>query len=95
MLAKYTADKAKYDEEVKVWKPLADEAKKENKPVPPAPRNPQPVGKAGEANSGKIGQLFEAFIRPYVGYAIKGVLWDQGESRTNIAWWINTRSWAR
>ena len=85
LLAKYTADKAKYDEEVKVWKPLAEEAKKENKPAPPAPRGPQPVGKAGEANSGKIGQLFEAFIRPYVGYAIKGVLWDQGESRTNIA----------
>jgi sialate O-acetylesterase len=85
LLAKYQADKAKYDEDFKVWKPLADAAKKENKPVPPGPRAPQAVGKAGEANSGKIGQLFEAFIRPYVGYAIKGVLWDQGESKTNIA----------
>jgi sialate O-acetylesterase len=85
LLAKYNVDKAKYDEDVKVWKPLADAAKAENKPVPPGPRAPQPVGKAGEANSGKIGQLFETFIRPYVGYAIKGVLWDQGETKTNIA----------
>jgi len=29
--------------------------------------------------------LFESFIRPYVGYGIRGVLWDQGESKTNIA----------
>jgi sialate O-acetylesterase len=32
-----------------------------------------------------MGQLFESFIRPYVGYAIRGVLWDQGESKTNVA----------
>lgn len=85
LVTKYNADKAKYDEDYKVWKPLADAAKAEGKNPPPGPRAPQPVGKAGEANSGKIGQLFEAFIRPYVGYGIKGVLWDQGESGTNIA----------
>ena len=85
LMAKYNVDKAKYDQDLAIWKPLADAAKKEGKQPPPAPRGPQAVGKAGEANSGKIGQLFEAFIRPYVGYAIKGVLWDQGESRTNIA----------
>ena len=84
LVAKYAVDKAKYDAEFAIWKPLADAAKKEGKTVPPGPRGPQPVGKAGETNSGKVGQLFEAFIRPYVGYGIKGVLWDQGESRTNI-----------
>jgi len=84
LVAKYAVDKAKYDAEFAVWKPLADAAKKEGKAPPPGPRGPQPVGKAGETNSGKVGQLFEAFIRPYVGYGIKGVLWDQGESRTNI-----------
>lgn len=83
--AKYDVLKAKFDQEMAAWKPLADAAKKEGKQPPPGPRAPQGVGKAGEANSGKIGQLFEAYIRPYVGYAIKGVLWDQGESRTNIA----------
>lgn len=83
--AKYDVLKAKFDQELAVWRPLADAAKKAGKPVPPGPRAPQGVGKAGEANSGRIGQLFEAYIRPYVGYGIKGVLWDQGESRTNIA----------
>ncbi|MEY4485132.1 MAG: hypothetical protein RL693_2584, partial [Verrucomicrobiota bacterium] len=82
--AKYDVLKAKFDEEFAKWKPLADQAKQEGKPAPPGPRTPQGVGKPGEAVGGKVGQLFESFIRPYVGYAIKGVLWDQGESRTAI-----------
>jgi sialate O-acetylesterase len=87
LVAQYNVAKAKYDEELAAWKTATEAAKKEGKDakdLPKPPRGPQPVGKAGEAGSGKIGQLFEAFIRPYVGYAIKGVLWDQGESRTNI-----------
>ena len=84
LTAKYKEAKAKWDEEFAKWKPLAEAAKKEGKQPPPAPRAPQTVGKPGETNSGKVGQLFEQFIRPYVGYGIKGVLWDQGESRTNI-----------
>ncbi len=83
-LAKFAVAKKKYDEDLAAWKPLAEAAKKEGKPQPQAPRAPQQPGKAGETNGGKVGQLFEAFVRPYVGYAIKGVLWDQGESRTNI-----------
>ena len=83
-LAKFAVAKKKYDEDLAAWKPLAELAKKEGKPQPPAPRAPQQPGKAGETNGGKVGQLFEAFVRPYVGYAIKGVLWDQGESRMNI-----------
>ncbi len=85
LTAKYNEAKAKYDQELAAWKPLAEAAKKEGKPQPPAPRAPQAVGKAGEVNSGKMGMLFESYIWPYVGYAIKGVLWDQGESKTNVA----------
>ena len=84
VLAKYEVLKKKYDDDFAAWKPLADAAKKDGKPLPPGPRAPQLPGKAGETNGGKVGQLFEAFVRPYVGYAIKGVLWDQGESKTNI-----------
>jgi sialate O-acetylesterase len=84
LVTAYTAAMAKYNLELAAWKPLAEAAKKAGTKAPPAPRGPQPVGKAGETNTGKVGQLFEAYIRPYVGYAIKGVLWDQGESRTNI-----------
>jgi sialate O-acetylesterase len=31
-----------------------------------------------------VGNLYEAHIRPFVGYGIRGVLWDQGESGTAI-----------
>lgn len=85
LMAKYTVEKAKWDVELAAWKKQAEAAKKEGKEPTRPPRGPQPVGKAGEPNFGKVGQLFEQFIRPYVGYGIKGVLWDQGESRTNIA----------
>lgn len=84
LLAKYAENKAKFDVEFAKWKAIADAAKKAGKEVPRGPRAPQGVGKPGETNSGKVGQLFELYVRPYVGYAIKGVLWDQGESRTNI-----------
>jgi sialate O-acetylesterase len=84
LLAQYQKDKAKFDVDFAAWKKEADEAKKQGKPAPRGPRAPTLPGKPGETNGGKVGQLFEAYIRPYVGYAIKGVLWDQGESRTNI-----------
>ncbi len=85
LLKKYEAEKALWEPKMAEWKVKAEEAKKAGQPLPPAPRAPQGVGKAGEANTGKIGQLFESYIRPYVGYGIRGVLWDQGESKTNIA----------
>lgn len=81
MVAKYNADKAKFDQDQAAWQAL-DQAGKQD--AQKQPRPPKPPGTPGEAAKGKIGQLFEAHIRPYVGYAIKGVLWDQGESRTNI-----------
>lgn len=84
LLKQYEADKAKYEIELAAWKESAAAAKKAGKPAPRGPRAPKPPGKPGETNGGKVGQLFEQFIRPYVGYGIKGVLWDQGESRTNI-----------
>jgi sialate O-acetylesterase len=31
-----------------------------------------------------VGYLFEAHLRPVVGYAMRGVLWDQGESGTAL-----------
>jgi sialate O-acetylesterase len=82
---KYDADKAKWDADMAEWKRLEAEAKAAGKTPPRAPAAPRAVGRAGEANSGKIGFLFEALIRPVVGYGIRGVLWDQGESKTNIA----------
>jgi sialate O-acetylesterase len=84
MMKKYEDEKAKFDTELVAWKEASAKAKTEGKPAPRGPRAPKIPGKPGETNGGKVGQLFEQFIRPYVGYGIKGVLWDQGESRTNI-----------
>ena len=81
MVAKFNADKAKFDQDLAAWQALDQAARQDTKKQPHAPK---PIGTPGEAEKGKIGQLFEAHIRPYVGYGIKGVLWDQGESRTNI-----------
>ncbi|MCX8510138.1 MAG: hypothetical protein ORN83_00145, partial [Chthoniobacteraceae bacterium] len=83
--AKYDEEKIGWDTKMVEWKKEEAAAKAGGKTPPRPPRAPQAVGKAGEVNSGKMGQLFESYIRPYVGYAIRGVLWDQGESRTNVA----------
>ena len=84
LLAKFEQDMATYQQDLAKWKIDAEDAKKSGKPPPRGLPKPAKPGQPGEAKDGKIGQLFEAYIRPYVGYAIKGVLWDQGESRTNI-----------
>jgi sialate O-acetylesterase len=60
---------------------LANKAKAEGKP---APRQSQKPVAAGEATSGKIGDLYAANIQPIVPFAIRGVLWDQGESGTAL-----------
>jgi sialate O-acetylesterase len=39
---------------------------------------------AGAAKPHKFGDLYARFIEPKVPYGIRGVLWDQGESRTQI-----------
>ena len=82
---KYEAEKAKWDADMVEWKRAEAEAKAAGKTPPRAPAAPRPVGRAGEAHSGKIGSLYETLIRPYAGFGIRGVLWDQGESKTNIA----------
>lgn len=82
-MAKYKPLKEKFDQDFAAWKVVADDAKKEGKTPPRAPGAPPVPLHAGEPR-GKIGNLFESFVRPYVGYAIKGVLWDQGESGTAI-----------
>lgn len=38
----------------------------------------------GTTDTREIGGLYETHIRPLVGYGIRGVLWDQGESGTGL-----------
>jgi sialate O-acetylesterase len=70
----------KYEAALAKWEKDADAAKKDNKKPPAKPQAPR---KAGEA-ARKIGNLYEAHIRPLIPFGIRGVLWDQGESGTAI-----------
>lgn len=63
------------------WAKAADEAKAAGKQAGGKPRGP---AKPGTVNGNKTGYLYEAHIRPFVGYGIRGVLWDQGESGTQL-----------
>ncbi len=68
------AQQAAYDKALAEWQKAAALAKKQGKRAPRRPRRPF-----------KAGDLYAAHVRPVVPYAIRGVLWDQGESGTAIA----------
>jgi len=74
IVRKYTA---KHQEALKKWKAAAAAAKAAGKPAPRQPRLPRKPQARGD--------LYIKFIRPIIPYAIRGVLWDQGESGTQIA----------
>jgi len=95
------ADKAAYDKAMIVYeKALATynaAAKADPASTRPAgpglraklapPRHPVMDPKPGEMPNGlKPGYLYNANIKPYLPYAIRGVLWDQGESGTAIGY---------
>ena len=69
----------KYDQAKAEWDKLSKEEQKGKN----APRKPAPALKAGEC-SAKVGNLYAAKIKPFMPFAIRGVLWDQGESGTAI-----------
>ncbi len=74
-----------YDAAIAKWKVAEEGAKLAGKPASREPAKPVAPGSIkGSASGGKFGHLYEAHIRPFVGYGIRGVLWDQGESGTAI-----------
>lgn len=72
--------KEKHKADLAAWEKQYGADAKAGKKVPGAPPEPQAAGEC----RGKIGNLYEAHIRPYQPFAIRGVLWDQGESGTAI-----------
>ena len=87
LVAKQNHDEAvkKYEVAMEKWKKDVEKAKAEGveeKKLPKAPWKPMKVGSTW---SNVIGNLYEKIIRPGIPYAIRGVLWDQGESSTGIA----------
>lgn len=51
----------------------------------PEPKKPAPPAKPGTVNGRPVGYLFEEHLRHFVGYGIRGALWDQGEGGTAIS----------
>jgi len=78
----YDPEKAKkvYELTLAKWEKDAEIAKKDNKPAPRKPSAPAAPGQS----AGKIGNLYDAHIKPMVPFAIRGVLWDQGEAGTQV-----------
>ncbi len=80
---KYNAGGAekKYEESLAKWKKDVEDAKQKGETK--LPKEPPKPLKPGECKA-KVGNLYERHILPYSPYAIRGVLWDQGESGTAI-----------
>jgi sialate O-acetylesterase len=68
-----------HDRVLPVWKKGAEAAKAAGNQVG---RTPLPPAPPGTINGKDPGYLYEVHIRPLVGYGMRGVLWDQGESGT-------------
>ncbi|HWE01159.1 MAG TPA: sialate O-acetylesterase [Tepidisphaeraceae bacterium] len=83
---------AAYDKELTAYKAAAAADPASTKPTAPglrpklvAPRKSEAMGRPGEMPGGrKTGYLYELYVKPYIPYAIRGVLWDQGESGTQV-----------
>jgi sialate O-acetylesterase len=75
-LANYPAAKARYEKQLETWKQKAAEAKKRGEKLEGRP--PQPPPGPGHQNS--PAGLYNAMVAPLIPYAIRGVIWYQGES---------------
>jgi sialate O-acetylesterase len=69
-----------YERNLATWKENAEKAKQTGARVGRQPPIPQQPGES----AGQIGHLYAAHVQPFVPYAIRGVLWDQGEGGTGI-----------
>jgi sialate O-acetylesterase len=82
-MAKKTIDepalKADFEKRLAEWTAKAKELRKAGQPVPQRPRNAADVQK----RKADIGGRFNGKISPLLGYAIRGVLWYQGEANSH------------
>jgi sialate O-acetylesterase len=72
----------KYEEvDLPRWKQQAEKSKAAGREEP---RKLAVPALPGTVSGKPIGYLYEKHIQPFVGYGIRGVLWDQGEARTQV-----------
>jgi len=77
-LSVYPAADERYQTQLAAYKTAAAAAKAEGKPMPAAPRAP-----IGPGHPNTPGGLWNGMIAPVTPYAIRGVLWYQGESNAD------------
>ncbi len=75
-----------YQETLKAWDEETAKAKAASQPLPPkpVPSSQQPTApKAPAGNQNSECTLFNGMVNPIIPYAMKGVIWYQGESNAN------------
>ena len=72
------AARANFEKNLAKWEQAAAQAKTEGKVAPPAPRDPTAI----RLRIGGAGGLFNGKIAPLIPYAIRGVVWYQGEANS-------------
>ncbi len=75
LMRNHALELLRYDRAAKDWERAAALAKADRKPLPPVPEKP-----AGPAGGSQPGSLFNAMVAPITPYAIRGVIWYQGEA---------------
>ncbi len=78
-LALYPQQQAAFRAAMKEWTAASDHAKAAGTAPPPQPRQPVPP----DGGFGAPGNLFNGMIAPLVPFALKGVIWYQGEGNAN------------
>ena len=73
-------EKARYEKALAAWNEQASAAKKAGTPVPNKPRDT--LAKQDRKGSASGGGLFNAKIAPLIPYALRGVVWYQGENNS-------------
>jgi sialate O-acetylesterase len=79
--AKQTLDA--YPKQLEDWRVAAEKAEKDGLPIPPLPKDLR-------SDSWRPGGLFNAMVAPLAPYAVKGVIWYQGESNAPRAFQYRT-----
>ena len=79
ILAPYPKVFREFEQQFAVWKRVSENAEAEGSPIPQAPRIPDDP----RQDPNRPGALYNAMIAPLTSYAIKGVIWYQGESNTD------------
>lgn len=77
---KFDEASAAYEAALAEWQKLPADRQKTVK----QPAKPSPVVAPGEGQRWPVGDLRAAVLSPFIGYTLRGVYWDQGESGTMV-----------